>query len=428
MMVVRPQRIGECCLVTPPRPLLRVLLLLLPLAALPLSCCAVDDPAVVVLAEADNDFAEYYHGSDAGVVAFVERSTGTVSLASCELQDAASCGARSDWSVTSIATYHDQSILDIDVARLADGRVLVVFSVGYPAAVKGLLCADVACASPAQLDIDADRSGAGDGVRVAASDHMVAIAYATGFQDGTGIKLATVLLSMLGVEPFSVQLVHGGPVCGTLAVAISGAGNVDRARVSFMGNKCQNVSYVACSDMACTDSATTLVAGKLQHYDPSSYTIYAPAMAVRSVEEALVAFQSQGPGNPSGDTGELYIATIKGEQPVVVATSLANMTKLCAIDLLQPGGTGILAYEAGQVDGSSSLVVRTCSDSSCTALDDPMTVEDRVQINELHLHAIGVKDDDAALMLSYTSYCREENDADAAHACIKVALQKTSRT
>ena len=41
--------------------------------------------AVVVLDEADDDFARYYHGSDAGVVAFFERSTGALSLASCDL-------------------------------------------------------------------------------------------------------------------------------------------------------------------------------------------------------------------------------------------------------------------------------------------------------------------------------------------------------
>lgn len=57
----------------------------------------------------------------------------------------------------------------------------------------------------------------------------------------------------------------------------------------------------------------------------------------------------------------------------------------------------------------------------------PRAVEHRTQTNQLRLHAIGAKDGARMLMLSYTSYCREQSDPTQGHACIKVAFLDTEQ-
>lgn len=169
--------------------------------------CAADGPSLLVLDEVTDDFALYYQASDSGVVAFYERSSGNLTLASCS---AASCRTRAAWSVVHLATAYDSYFSAIDVTRLSDGRVLVVFIKDFPAAVRGLLCADALCAAPVAVTISADDwNGAGDYVRVAVDRETVAVAYSDGFQDESGVKLATVPLARLGVDPFTSHSVFG---------------------------------------------------------------------------------------------------------------------------------------------------------------------------------------------------------------------------
>ena len=50
--------------------------------------CAAEEPALVVLDETLDSFALYYQASDAGVVAFYERASGNLTLASCDIDGA----------------------------------------------------------------------------------------------------------------------------------------------------------------------------------------------------------------------------------------------------------------------------------------------------------------------------------------------------
>jgi hypothetical protein len=103
--------------------------------------CAADTPALVVLDETLDDFGLYYQASDAtstgSVVVFYERSSGNVTLASCDTAaNASSCRTAAEWRRIHLAKYYDQSVNAIDVAILPDGRVLVVFIKDFPATVR----------------------------------------------------------------------------------------------------------------------------------------------------------------------------------------------------------------------------------------------------------------------------------------------------
>ena len=140
--------------------------------------CDAERPAVVVLDEAFDSFASYYQASDAGAVAFWERASGNLTLASCDIRAETSCRQRSDWSIVHLPQYYDEYFISMDVARMPDGGVLIVFIKDFPAKVLGILCADAECAAPQQIVIHSDDWDVpGDGVRVAVSASMVAVAY-----------------------------------------------------------------------------------------------------------------------------------------------------------------------------------------------------------------------------------------------------------
>jgi hypothetical protein len=64
---------------------------------------------LVVLGETLDSFGMYYQASDSGVVAFYERASGNLTLASCDVEaSGSSCRTRAEWSVALLGIYNDQ--------------------------------------------------------------------------------------------------------------------------------------------------------------------------------------------------------------------------------------------------------------------------------------------------------------------------------
>ena len=389
-------------------------------------CTAEEEPALVVLDETLDSFSLYYQASDSGVVAFYERSSGNLTLASCDIDGATSCRTRAEWTVALLATYYDQFFSAIDVVRLSDGRVLIVFIKDFPGSVKALLCADARCAAPpAEIHIAGDSwNGAGDYVRVEADRATVAVAYSDGFNDKTGVKLATVSLARLGVGAFTISSIYNGQVCGPVDVAISAGG---LARVAYMGLRCQNVSIAECSDTTCSASTATLVGAKLQPYDPTSNYVYLPSLAVRPVGmSALLAYPSHG------STAGVTVASvgISSGATTVSSAVVANKTSTsrCVVGSTAEGAAMVAYVQDKPAPDYISVMVGDCGDASCSSLRSVQVLESGGLADNLDLVALenGGGGAPPMWMLSYAGNCRNASAPGAprpvSHACIKVAL------
>ena len=390
-------------------------------------------PAVVVLDECADSFALYYLDSDSTAertaVAMYERTSGNLTLATCLVGGAPdACRTRSDWKKAHLRTMYDNYVSAVGVAVLPGGGVFVVWVAGFPAKVAGVLCADGRCLSPTPIDVYDSWNGAGDSVSVAASDTVVAVVFATGFQNKGGIALASVTTSQLGKTPLKIQQLYAGEVAGPVSVAVSGP----RVSTAFMGARCQNVSVSTCANVnsSCAAMTTLTVATDLQKADPTSFTVLTPSLALREKSEPpLLVWPSQvGSGFLGG--GRLHVAQLgDGGAAVTSSANVANgSTKGSIASTGREDGGAVLAFSTDYHPGPpyTSLRAGECDGASCSSLRGVRVVESGVLDSDLTLSVVPGSGD-GTRVLSFSSSCRSNNQSSPGLiTCVKVALWDAS--